>query len=58
LASTGLHLPNETQRYLTSCIGVASFPADAQDPRALLEKADLRMYRAKRQGGAAIVSSD
>ncbi len=58
LASTSLHLPNETQRFLTSCIGVASFPADAREVKLLMEKADLRMYRAKRKGGAAIIFSD
>ncbi|GAB4502344.1 MAG: hypothetical protein Fur0035_18930 [Anaerolineales bacterium] len=58
LSSASLHLPNETQRFLTSCIGVASFPTEARDVKTLMEKADLRMYRAKRKGGAAIIASD
>lgn len=58
LSSTSLHLPNETQRFLTSCIGVANFPADAREVKLLMEKADSRMYRAKRKGGAAIIFSD
>lgn len=58
LASSGLHLPNDNQRYLTACIGVATCPQDGRDPQKLLNIADDRMYRAKRKGGAAIIASD
>jgi len=58
LSATGLHLPNETQRYLTACIGVAACPQNGYTPKELMKIADERMYRAKRKGGAAIISSD
>lgn len=58
LASSGLHLPNDTQRYLTACIGVAACPQDGRDPQKMLSAADDRMYRAKRKGGAAIIFNE
>ncbi len=38
--------------YLGASVGIALFPVDAQDPNALLRKADIAMYRAKEEGGA------
>lgn len=35
---------------LTCSMGVAMFPADSETPEALIEKADIAMYRAKQQG--------
>jgi diguanylate cyclase (GGDEF)-like protein/PAS domain S-box-containing protein len=35
---------------LTVSIGVSAFPTDGGDPKALLQKADAAMYRAKAQG--------
>lgn len=36
--------------FVTASIGVSLFPADGQDPEALLRNADMAMYRAKEQG--------
>lgn len=35
---------------LTVSIGISAFPLDGRDPKALLQKADAAMYRAKAQG--------
>jgi GGDEF domain-containing protein len=35
---------------LSLSAGAACFPSDATDPNALLEAADIAMYRAKHQG--------
>ena len=35
---------------VTVSIGVATFPADGQDPESLLQAADQALYRAKREG--------
>ena len=43
---------------LTSSMGVASFPEDADTPEGLFDAADKRHYRAKRQGRNRIVSRD
>lgn len=49
LAATKLHLPNETQRYLSACVGIACFPKDAKIAEALFLCADQRLYEAKRK---------
>jgi diguanylate cyclase (GGDEF)-like protein/PAS domain S-box-containing protein len=36
--------------FLSCCIGVASYPADGDDPDTLIEYADLAMYHAKQMG--------
>ena len=36
--------------YVTASIGTSIYPNDAIDPEALMEKADIAMYHAKRQG--------
>ena len=36
--------------YLSCSLGVASYPRDGDDPEALIEYADLAMYRAKQHG--------
>jgi len=56
LASTRLHLPHETQRFITSCMGVAMYPLDASTSEDLIQVADNRMYQAKRQGSGNFVS--
>ncbi|GAB4345693.1 MAG: hypothetical protein Fur0042_10530 [Cyanophyceae cyanobacterium] len=35
---------------VTTSIGIAFFPADGTDPKQLLERADMAMFQAKRQG--------
>ncbi|MCU0606166.1 MAG: sensor domain-containing diguanylate cyclase [Candidatus Edwardsbacteria bacterium] len=42
------HRPGGLQ--LSASLGVACFPEDAAEPRALIEKADQAMYRAKQRG--------
>jgi diguanylate cyclase (GGDEF)-like protein len=37
-------------------VGIAVFPEDAQEPDALIARADRAMYEAKRQGGHALRS--
>ncbi|MES2262900.1 MAG: EAL domain-containing protein [Pseudomonadota bacterium] len=39
------------QLFLTCSAGIAVYPADSQDPGALVERADIAMYRAKEMGG-------
>ncbi|MDB5907369.1 MAG: hypothetical protein JWP34_1483 [Massilia sp.] len=42
-----------SQEFFLSCsVGVASYPADSDDPETLIEYADLAMYRAKQLGRA------
>jgi diguanylate cyclase (GGDEF)-like protein len=55
LASTQLHLPNDTQRYLSACIGIAVYPQEVGDAKALFNLADLRMYQAKRSSQGTII---
>lgn len=54
LAGTKLHLPNETQRYVSACMGAAVYPMEAHDGEDLIRVADRRMYAAKRQGNGMI----
>ncbi len=56
LASTKLHLPHGTQRYVTACMGLAVYPQDANQCEDLLKIADQRMYAAKHQGSGMVVS--
>ncbi len=39
-------------------VGIAKYPADGEDPSALLNKADHAMYRAKRSGGGIAIAGD
>lgn len=55
LASTKLHLPRDTQRYISASIGIALCPPDSDSPQRLFELADQRMFRAKRQMPGTIV---
>jgi diguanylate cyclase (GGDEF)-like protein len=43
---------------LTTSVGVACFPEDAASPDALMEKADVRLYEAKRRGRDCPVAED
>jgi len=36
--------------YVTTSIGISLYPADGEEPEALLSSADIAMYRAKEQG--------
>jgi diguanylate cyclase (GGDEF)-like protein len=54
LTSTRLHLPNDTQRFLSACFGIAIFPTDSNDPDALIRVADERLYQAKHKGTGII----
>lgn len=45
----------EQTLHITSSIGVAAFPQDAQDTSALLEAADQALYAAKRSGRNRVV---
>jgi diguanylate cyclase (GGDEF)-like protein len=56
LASTKLHLPHETQRFISACMGIAMYPQDASSCDDLVRVADKRMYDAKRKGNGAVVS--
>ncbi len=47
-----INVPHNPALLLSSSIGVAIFPDDADSPASLLEKADNAMYNAKRQGGS------
>jgi len=58
LTSTRLHLPHETQRYLSGCMGIAVFPSDRQTAEEILKCADQRMYCAKRSGSGSIIYTD
>lgn len=44
---------NNAQVRLSASIGIAQFPADADNAMALINHADAAMYRAKQQGGAS-----
>jgi diguanylate cyclase (GGDEF)-like protein len=56
LASTKLHLPHNTQRYISACMGIAVYPQDAANCDDLIRVADKRMYDAKRKGDGGVVS--
>jgi diguanylate cyclase (GGDEF)-like protein len=58
LTSTRLHLPQETQRYLSGCVGIAVYPYDRQNAAEIMSCADQRMYRAKRSGAGSIIYQD
>ena len=58
LTSTHLHLPQETQRYLSGCVGISIYPNDREDAEQMLNCADQRMYRAKRSGSGSIIYTD
>ncbi len=36
--------------FLTTCIGISTFPYDGEDPQILVRNADAALYRAKEQG--------
>ncbi|TDF39168.1 EAL domain-containing protein [Alteromonadaceae bacterium M269] len=38
------------KHYISSSIGISNYPSDDADPKALIRKADMAMYRAKKQG--------
>jgi diguanylate cyclase (GGDEF)-like protein len=56
LASTKLHLPHDTQRYVSACIGIAIYPLDANNSDDLIRVADKRLYEAKHKGNGVVVS--
>jgi diguanylate cyclase (GGDEF)-like protein len=59
LASCDLHMPEATQRIISACMGLASFPLDTNIPAMLLEVADRRLYAAKHSpDGESIVDQD
>ncbi len=58
LSSTRLHLPNDTQRYISACMGLAIYPNDSQEAQALFNLADQRMYRAKRSKQGSIIYTE
>ncbi len=54
-----LLLPNdERRRMLSACVGIAVYPEDATDPEQLIQVADTRLYRAKRNGRGSLVALD
>ncbi len=55
--SAAFHLATGSA-YVTTSIGMARFPGDAEDARQLLRRADLAMQSAKRRGGRAFVLFD
>lgn len=48
----------EPPLFLTLSVGVATFPEEAQTIDALVEKADLRLFEAKRRGRDCVVAED
>jgi diguanylate cyclase (GGDEF)-like protein len=56
LASTKLHLPHDTQRHISACMGVALYPLDTNNSDDLIRVADKRMYDAKHKGSGVVVS--
>ncbi len=55
LAATKLHLPKNTQRYVSACMGIAVYPHESDDSQILFDLADRRMYHAKRQMPGTVV---
>ncbi|MBY4676399.1 putative bifunctional diguanylate cyclase/phosphodiesterase [Marinobacterium arenosum] len=47
--TTPYHL-QDSEIYVSGSVGIAMFPTDAECPEALLQKADIAMYRAKQEG--------
>ena len=45
------YMLNGEEMYISASIGIARYPADAQNPGQLLSNADVAMYHAKKQGG-------
>ena len=56
LASTKLHLPHDTQRYVSASMGIATYPLDANNSGDLIRAADKRLYNAKRLGSGGVVN--
>lgn len=51
-------LVEELRQHVGASIGVARFPADADDPQALFSAADLALAEAKRRGGSQVFAFD
>ncbi len=49
---------NDIQIKVTMSMGVAAFPGDAADRRALIEKADKALYKAKDEGRNRVIRSE
>ncbi|MFH1435721.1 MAG: sensor domain-containing diguanylate cyclase [Pseudomonadota bacterium] len=52
-----LEIDAETNLQVTCSLGVSSYPHDAQEAQALIQKADEYLYMAKRQGRNRVISS-
>jgi diguanylate cyclase (GGDEF)-like protein len=55
LAATKLHLPNDTQRFVSACMGLAVYPRESDTLKSLFDLADQRMYRAKRTNTGTVI---
>jgi diguanylate cyclase (GGDEF)-like protein len=58
LATSQIHLPMETERYLSACMGLATYPYDSHHPAELIQIADMRLYKAKHIASGTIISTD
>lgn len=58
MTSTRLHLPHQTQHYLSACMGIAVYPNDCVEAGNIIACADSRLYRAKRSGSGSIIYKD
>lgn len=58
LASTKLHLPNDTQKFVSACMGIAIYPVECDTAQSLFDLADQRMFRAKRLSSGSIISCE
>ncbi|MFC2069486.1 GGDEF domain-containing protein [Chloroflexota bacterium] len=45
---------NQPSRNMTTSIGLAAFPSDAQQANELIEAANSALYRAKKSGGNVV----
>lgn len=45
------HMVDDLELVVTISIGISVYPSDALDAEGLIKKADMAMYRAKKQGG-------